>query len=544
MLVLALLTALGLYLLGVPYWLTFGVFTGAVAVVPFFGTLVSTLLPALRARPPDGGRRALFVIILGVVIHLIEGNLVAPLITARRVELPPVLSIMAVLIVGQLLGPRRAARRRADARHHQWSSYGAILINRIYEGQGFPSHDARPPARAARAARRREGCSSRPAPPVEPHRASPSAPRPAPPLTAPPPPAGCPRRFLSLADAASARCRPRRPKTPASATRPSAWRWCSTPRRLAAPSSRCSASAATSPWSARSTRRSPTRRTRCSSASRRPGGRLPQPWLDVLEAALARGLDAWSGLHTFLADEPALAAAAGRSGARIHDLRRPPADLDVAAGRVREVDATVVLTVGSDCNIGKMTTQLQLRDAMRARGRRVRSRRRGRPASSSRGGGSPSTRWSPTSSPARPSGLTLQGAQDADVVLVEGQGSIIHPSYSGVTYGLLHGALPHAMVLCHQPSRTGIARQEWVRIPPLAELVAMHEAAAAPLRPAPVVAIALNTFDLSDAAARAAIAAAERETGLPATDPVRFDPAPLVDAVGAFHDRRVGALVG
>jgi len=137
MLVLAMLTALGLYLLGVPYWLTFGVFTGAVAVVPFFGTLVSTLLPAAFVLAlPDGGRRALFVVLLGVLIHLIEGNLVAPLITARRVELPPVLSIMAVLIVGQLLGPvgllvavPTLAVIMVVVRR--------ILINRIYEGQGF-----------------------------------------------------------------------------------------------------------------------------------------------------------------------------------------------------------------------------------------------------------------------------------------------------------------------------------------------------------------------------------------------------------------------
>lgn len=137
MLVLAILTAIGLYALGVPYWLTFGVFTGAVAVVPFFGTLLSTLLPAAFVLAlPDGGKRALMVVLLGVVIHLIEGNFVAPLITARRVELPPVLSIMAVLIVGKLLGPvgllvavPTLAAIMVVVRR--------ILINRIYEGQGF-----------------------------------------------------------------------------------------------------------------------------------------------------------------------------------------------------------------------------------------------------------------------------------------------------------------------------------------------------------------------------------------------------------------------
>ena len=137
MFILAALTALGLWALGVPYWLTFGIFTGAVAIVPFFGTLVSTLLPALFVLgAPGGGTKAMLVILLGVVIHLIEGNLVAPLIMAKKVELPPVLTIMSVLVFGKLLGgfgllvavPALATIMVVVRR---------ILISRIYEGQGF-----------------------------------------------------------------------------------------------------------------------------------------------------------------------------------------------------------------------------------------------------------------------------------------------------------------------------------------------------------------------------------------------------------------------
>jgi uncharacterized NAD-dependent epimerase/dehydratase family protein len=131
--------------------------------------------------------------------------------------------------------------------------------------------------------------------------------------------------------------------------------------------------------------------------------------------------------------------------------------------------------------------------------------------------------------------LVIRGAKDHDIVLVEGQGSLIHPAYSGVTLGLLHGSCPDAMILCHQASREFIGdysgREPWVRIPPLAELVAIYEGAAAPVRPASVIGICLNTFDLDDRAARHAIETAARETGLPTTDPVRFDPAPLVDAI-------------
>jgi uncharacterized NAD-dependent epimerase/dehydratase family protein len=208
---------------------------------------------------------------------------------------------------------------------------------------------------------------------------------------------------------------------------------------------------------------------------------------------------------------------------------------------VRAVDATVVLTVGSDCNIGKMTTQLQLRDAMRARGVRVAFAATGQTGILIEGWGIAVDAVVADFIAGASEQLTLQGAAQGDIVLVEGQGSILHPSYSGVTYGLLHGSLPHAQVLCHQPSRTAIAKQEWVPIPPLADLVRMYEAAAAPLRPAPVIAIALNTFDLDDGAAREAVRRAEEETGLPATDPVRYDPAPIVEAIVGFHAQRTPA---
>src|SRR5581483_11490200 len=88
------------------------------------------------------------------------------------------------------------------------------------------------------------------------------------------------------------------------------------------------------------------------------GGKLPAEWREIVLAAIDAGLEIWSGLHTFLADDPELAARAAARGVRIHDLRRPPAELPIATGRVREVEATVVLTVGSDCNIGKMTAAL------------------------------------------------------------------------------------------------------------------------------------------------------------------------------------------
>ena len=273
-----------------------------------------------------------------------------------------------------------------------------------------------------------------------------------------------------------------------------------------------------------------------------PGGQLPPSWRTLILDAIDHRLEIWSGLHTILGDDPEFAARARTAGVAIHDLRKPPSDIDVARGRVREIDdrATVILTVGTDCNIGKMTTQLQLRDAMRARGMRVGFAPTGQTGILVEGWGISVDAVIADFIAGAAERLTLHAAKDADIVLVEGQGSIIHPSYSGVTYGLLHGSLPHAMVMCAQPSRTAINNHPWVKIPPLAEFIDMQERAAAPLRPAPVIAVALNTYDLSDADARAAIERVRRETDLPTTDPVRFDPAPIVEAIDAYHRRRFG----
>jgi uncharacterized NAD-dependent epimerase/dehydratase family protein len=266
-----------------------------------------------------------------------------------------------------------------------------------------------------------------------------------------------------------------------------------------------------------------------------PGGRLPDEWRAWLREAISRGLEVWSGLHTFIADDPELGPLARERGVRILDVRRPPPDLPVGDGRAAEVDALVVLTVGSDCNVGKMTAQLQLRDALVRRGHRAAFVATGQTGIFIEGWGIAVDAVVADFIAGAAEQLVLQGARDHDIVLVEGQGSLVHPGYSGVTLGLLHGACPHAMILCHQASREWVGdyhgRAPWVPVPPLAELVSMYERAAAPVRPSRVLGICLNTFDLDERSAREAVARAGRETGLPATDPVRFDPAPLVTAI-------------
>ena len=127
--------------------------------------------------------------------------------------------------------------------------------------------------------------------------------------------------------------------------------------------------------------------------------------------------------------------------------------------------------------------------------------------------------------------LVQEGAERAPLLFVEGQGALQHPAYSGVTLGLLHGCLPDALVLCHRAGTTVLDDYPETPILPLPELVTLYEGAIGWIRPARVKAIALNTRGLDDDAARAAIAAASRETGLPATDPVRFGADAILDAV-------------
>ena len=264
------------------------------------------------------------------------------------------------------------------------------------------------------------------------------------------------------------------------------------------------------------------------------GGHFPPEWMKLLRACVENGLGVENGLHVFLGDDPELRALAEERGVELRDLRRPPADLSTATGDNLGLDATIVLTVGSDCAIGKMTVSCELDLEARRRGLRSVFVPTGQTGIAIAGWGIAIDAVVADFLAGAAERLVVEGhARGGDLLWVEGQGALLHPVYSGVTLGLYHGSAPHLLVLCHEVGRTEIegAGGGPHVIPPLSELVELHERFALPARRARVAAVALNTRALEDEEARVAIAATEEETGLPADDPVRFGAAKLLDAV-------------
>jgi D-glutamate N-acetyltransferase len=264
------------------------------------------------------------------------------------------------------------------------------------------------------------------------------------------------------------------------------------------------------------------------------GGRFPPSWRVLLKHCIAAGLTIENGLHEFLGDDPELRELAAKHDVALRDLRRPPAGLDCPTGANLRVPASIVLTVGSDCAIGKMTVSLELDREAQRHGIRSVFVPTGQTGIAIAGWGIAVDAVVADFIAGAAERLVVEGRErGGELLLVEGQGSLVHPAYSGVTMGLLHGSAPHALVLCHRAGDTEVEGYPGHPLPSLAALVELHELASLPARRAPVVAIALNTSSLGEEAARAAVARAEAETGLPADDPVRFGAGRLVGVLAA-----------
>jgi uncharacterized NAD-dependent epimerase/dehydratase family protein len=245
-----------------------------------------------------------------------------------------------------------------------------------------------------------------------------------------------------------------------------------------------------------------------------------------------------AGMHEFLGDDHELAELARDHHVELRDLRRPPADLSVPTGENLTHGAHVVLTVGSDCAVGKKTMALELHLEAERRGLASVFVPTGQTGIAIAGWGIAIDAVVADFLAGAAERLVIEGARRGDLLWVEGQGSLIHPQFSGVTLGLMHGSAPHALVLCHVAGTTEIEGCPGHPLLPLTELVDLHERMTLPVRKARVVGVALNTSPLDEEAARRAVVQAEEETGLVADDPVRFGAARLVDGVLAgLRDR-------
>ncbi|MGH6932890.1 MAG: N-acetyltransferase DgcN [Dongiaceae bacterium] len=259
------------------------------------------------------------------------------------------------------------------------------------------------------------------------------------------------------------------------------------------------------------------------------GGVISESWIEVLRRALDLGLDLASGLHQCLNDTPVLSEAARRRGGELFDVRHTTRRFAVGTGRKRS--GKRVLTVGTDCSIGKKYTALACEKEMRARGMKADFRATGQTGIFIASDGvaidavvadfiSGAVEW-------------LAPENDADHWdVIEGQGSLFHASYAGVSLGLLHGAQPDALIMCHEPSRTHMRGLPHYKLPDLRVCIETNETAARLTNPAArCVGISVNTSALELTAARDYLRMTEDEYGLPTVDPIRTGVAPLVDVL-------------
>ena len=252
------------------------------------------------------------------------------------------------------------------------------------------------------------------------------------------------------------------------------------------------------------------------------GGRLPEEWMETLREAAEAGLEIVGGLHQRLAPE--------FPGAEVWDVREPPAEVPIFSGEGFAVEPKVALTVGTDAAIGKMTATLELERAAKTDGLSTGFVPTGQTGVIVAGWGVCVDAVVSDFVAGVSEMLVLEAAKSSpDLILVEGQGSLAHPAYSGVTLGLLHGCCPDCLILCvspdDSPGYAGVPR------PTPARAARLYEEVAALVKPAPVVAVSTNTRGLSDAEARAFVEKVADETGLPTADPFRASAEPILEAV-------------
>ena len=251
--------------------------------------------------------------------------------------------------------------------------------------------------------------------------------------------------------------------------------------------------------------------------------------------AVKSGLDVTNGLHTMLNEDSEIASAARAAGVNLWDVRNPPSDISIACARARTTKARRILTAGIDCNVGKMVAAYELTSSLNTQGLDACFVPTGQTGIIIAGWGIAVDRVISDFAAGAVERLVLEQA-DRDVVVIEGQGALIHPAYSGVALALLHGALPDGIILCHQPGRTRLRGND-EPVSPLKTHIDLYERMSAPLHPAKIIGIALNGFGMNDTDLQREIERTQAETGLPTTDVVRFGAQVLADAVEELRGR-------
>lgn len=264
------------------------------------------------------------------------------------------------------------------------------------------------------------------------------------------------------------------------------------------------------------------------------GGKIPPTWRAVILEAISRKMDIWSGLHDFLSNDAEFTAAAATHGVRLIDVRKNN-ERDVASRKGLRGDCLRIHTVGHDCSVGKMVASVELTHGLKRRGHDAKFIATGQTGIMVEGDGCPIDCVVADFVAGAAEKMVLQH-QHHQILVVEGQGSLVHPSYSGVTLSLLHGCAPHGLILVYEVGRNVVTDVEHIPIPPLAEIKRIYEVMAnvnVDFR-CQVLGIAMNSRRLSAADAETERKRVQAEFGLPVCDVIRHGPDELVDAILKF----------
>lgn len=269
------------------------------------------------------------------------------------------------------------------------------------------------------------------------------------------------------------------------------------------------------------------------------GGRIPPAWRSVILAAINRGMDVISGLHEFMSNDPEFSKAAAEKGVQIIDVRKNN-ERDVAHRKNIREECLRIHTVGQDCSVGKMLVALELCNAMKAQGTKAKFIATGQTGIMVEGDGSPIDCVVSDFVSGAVEKMIVEH-QHNDVLFIEGQGSLSHPRYSGVTLGLLHGCMPHGMVFCYEVGRKNVYGMDYIQLKPIEQLIKVYETMANLMVPSKVIGIAMNSRKSTEEETEREREKLRAEFGLPVCDVIRHGTDELVQAVQQLMPTTVGA---